>query len=202
MSVGLQTKRRKLMSAQAVERTAMTDEERQKHQTELFIKHRAIPNFLALRYSRIYQLDYGQLLVEAESCYGLLIARWFDNYTGSLSKPSTYLFGRVRWRLLTFCAELRRVRCVYMSQLTDEEHLEVKEKTAPEDKLLKILTDLSDEARSLVHLILNAPTEFADVVCPKTRKRGRRAIRSYITDELGWSAKKLWFAWQEVQACL
>ena len=82
--------------------------------------------------------------------------------------------------------------------------------TDPEDRhhwLDNLLQEISEEARALVHTIVEAPAEIAHEFLDHRRgrpntNRQREAVHAYLVNELDWSHAKFFRAWREVEACL
>ena len=65
-----------------------------------------------------------------------------------------------------------------------------------------ILKDLSEDAGVLVKAAIEAPGELKEAIRDTAPKGSQEALKKYMTQALGWPAKRLNHAWSEVSACL
>lgn len=104
------------------------------------------------------------------------------------------LYRAIRWGMLDYLR--KRQLTVDVAEVDRQGH------KSRISWLTRLLADLTEEAKIVVHLILNAPAEIAEEVSVMTRARGRDAVRQYLCQEMGWPTDKVDIVWAEIRACL
>lgn len=169
----------------------MTNEDKQK----MFESYRRVAGNTALRFARKYGFPVAELEDEAMSIVGLVLAEW-EGSGVEVRKPYFWLYHNLEWSLSTYC--LKRMKARQRARGSDK----LDKSTARTGWLEGLMRDLGEDARALVETILQAPTEIAADLAPRTRRRGRAAIHRYMEEKQGWSPTRIATAWQEVEVAL
>ena len=165
---------------------------------ELWARYLDMARKIASHYSKQFHKPYFQMQTEAESIYGLLVARWNDRYDCERSEPSTFVWVNVSRGLLYFLTRKNRPT----PQLTTLMEDGVDEPEARTDWLGGIWASLGEDARLLTRTILRAPGELVEDVTLITRKRARAVIRERLRDWHSWTGERFLKAWTELHDAL
>jgi hypothetical protein len=65
-----------------------------------------------------------------------------------------------------------------------------------------MLSSMSEEAKEIVNIILDAPAETLDIIGTEPPKMIRGAIQRYLHYELGWHWRKIWRAFRELKGAI
>lgn len=148
-----------------------------------------------------YGVEWDEALSEAT--YGLIEAA--RTYDPEKATKSTWYY-RVMFEVTTTNFSRHFKHCTRETTMPMHEMTEEDERSLiPEYKpswLSCLLTELGEESRALVHIILDAPEDIADSLSPRAPTRSRNAVREYLIDVLDWPKDELNRSWQEVQSCL
>ena len=185
----------------------------------LFKGYEPLAKKLAYQFSQAYRMPFDDCMEEALFWLGVVVARWDQvalpgqsgiyTFDRTKSKPTTYVYNHLRWKLMDFCSR-KRERTVAFSVLDrrgeEEESFDAPAK--PPAFLPRLMEILGEDAKEFVHTILHAPADLiSDLVpCGEERRRAAMIFPNSPLYELfrrrGWDDNRIVETFREVQAAL
>lgn len=156
-----------------------------------------IAKHLAKRFAAHYKLPFHEVLDEAMSILGSKAADWDSHFKPGKSLPTTWLYFCINKELLTLITR-KNTKTVPFSAIDMESYDEPQARRCRRS----FMSDLGDDALTLVQIVTNAPRELENVLTTRAKVSARSELRAYMTQRLGWSYNKLHKAWMEVAECL
>lgn len=161
----------------------------------LFIKYQPLCRKLALKHSRSCGRSFDELLNEAQSGLALLLCRKLKNFDPKKSKELTWIYSNVNWHLYDYRKrEGRAMREGRMARDLDFDLMEDRRNRF----LDSALVDMGSDARALVKTFCNPPASISGQVKAKSPEAAKRAVRSFLIHNEGWTGARLNRAWEEV----
>lgn len=170
----------------------------QKKKQETLNKYQNLICRLAWDFSRAYSKPFEEMREEATYALLLQLDRWKEFYNPEKASEMTRVFQTIRFHLLNICTRSKPIPIPF-SCLEKEEQIE-----RPSEKswLSKLLQEVSEEGRILIHTIVYAPDEILEEMAPKTRARARKAVREWLIDVKNWKEEVLQRTWNEVSVAI
>ncbi len=173
------------------------------NKTRLFNSFTPMAMSLAAKFAVRYRKDPHEMRDEASSLLGWIIATWDEHYDADKAMPSTWIHRRLYWGLLDYCSRNSRDcrgsrKMASLEPLLEDEQWDAE---ARETFMTRLHKDIGQEAKELVHLLLEAPREVVRDLTSSSDKRIRRAM-GLIQIQLGWSNEALNKTVWEVRQCL
>ncbi len=167
----------------------------------LWLRYQPIVYNLAWKFSKKYgrpleeMVDVGHGVMAITICDG--------SYNSEKSKWVTWIWQKVYWALTNYCQRNKRKREV---PIIDEDY----ERPAKVSWLERIFRELSDEGKTLLRVICEAPGELANTLF------GERGVQDSVQDSVqvgkavlfefleqnDWEKDKIDRAWKEVEYCV
>lgn len=119
-----------------------------------------------------------------------------NTWNPSKSSLTTWVYRGIRYRML----DVMRSRQSRNPPQELKPNRFVAKPTRP--WLCQLLSDLGEEAATVVNLVLIAPAEIVDEISVATRGRGRAAVKEYLTERMGWNEDKIEAAFSQVREAL
>ncbi len=146
-------------------------------------------------FARQYNIPFQELVSEAHMIYVEQVPR-YDRTKGTAL--SSWIYTKVWFGLMSY------VRNGFQRP----PHVELEEapevSTPPEQFLLDFRDELSEDARTVVGLLLDSRRDFS-LLCKwnrvRTRKQMLKTLREQLRDE-GWSSRKIFVAFFEIREAL
>lgn len=145
-----------------------------------------------------YNVPFDELLSEAHMSF----VRAFDRYD-----PSRFV-KKAKFSSFVYFALSCDLRTYLQKQRKHTGHLEINEELCgtedPNQFRLRFESHLEMDARTVIHLVLDAPDELSEVLGLRevSNKRGfLRALREHLRD-LGWSRDRIAIAFEEISVVL
>jgi len=154
----------------------------------LYRDHLGIARCLARRFARAYGRSYSDLLEVAE--HSLVVTLCENRYDPGRCRLSTYLWGRIQSALWS---EIKRTK----REIPDSDLDRLESRDSWLDSLW---SEISEEARALVGILLETPEEIAEEFSPRAPVRVRRMAKQYAINHWGWSAGDANQIWEEVRS--
>lgn len=136
--------------------------------------------YITQGFARTYNLRFDDLVGEAHVIFTKEYAR-FDPSKGA--KLSSWLYSKIWWGLTSFMRkELRHHHLDNVDDIAEQS-------CAPNLFMAELRTSLSDEANSIVALILDTPRDFELLLCmnrANSRQRVLATLREHL-DDAGWT---------------
>lgn len=171
----------------------------QDQKSELFLQFKPMVASLANKFSRGNEARYRELCDVGESALGLAITRWAgdDDHYGDKWKsgrvtPLTWVYHILRWEMLSYIRKTDRHPVAPISENV------ARQMSKPTPWLQRMLSNLGDDARTIVSLIVMAPAELMDEMKLITVRRARKALRQYLAEHCEWDDQRIELAWNEV----
>lgn len=176
----------------------------QDQKAEIFQQFQPMVTSLAKKLARGNQARFQELCVEGASKLGLAIAEWAgDNdrcsasFRGTRTARSTWCYHILYWAMLTHIRKMDR-HPVVSAEECGEAGRELRAKQTP--WLQRVFSDLGEDARTIVSLIVMAPVELMDEMRVATARRARTAVWTYLSQQYDWDEERIESAWSEVAA--
>lgn len=151
---------------------------------------------MAWNFSRRFQEDLDELV--ALGYFG--IACFAKEYDPKKSCLSTHIY-RIAWhRMSNHCRNKDRVHHTLIDFQDEERPFDVPAKA--EFWLTRLCSEISDEAKALIQIVLEAPEELGDTLRTSAPLTSAKALRAYMIDALDWTPEKVDTVWREVELCL
>lgn len=173
---------------------------------EQFIRYQPMVRHLARKLAATSSIQREELIDEGDHALALLFCK-FDRPGVRHRNPTnvadhTWVYRVVRWAMLDYIRSTEK-------RWKRLELLIAKAEQARVDKpswLQRLTADLSEDAYTLINLIIFAPTELIDALRvtkrPASVIRARRAIEDYLQHRLGWPPARVGDVWSEVRECI
>ena len=156
----------------------------------------AMAHKLSWRYAKRYNMNEDELMSEA--LFALVNA--IQTHRPEKATLSTWAYFCMSNSISTFCSrEHKRQGIVQPDEgKVDDCRERIPAKT---DWVHVLLSDLEDEAKELVHIILEGPAELVSELFHHKAAVSRDAVKEHLRG-IGWSEEKLVRCWTEVQDAL
>jgi len=151
---------------------------------------------IAHRFSAKFKIPFEDMLGQAH----VIFIQQMDRYDPAHgAKLGTWIFSKVTWGLMSWMrTELRHWH------LDDADELDEEASNADSRFLVEIVSELSDDARAVVQLILDAENDFK-LTCRWNRAHTRsgmlRSLREHLED-IGWHSRQIKTCIQEIRHVL
>lgn len=164
-----------------------------------FQQFKKIAYKIAANLAEKFHLQYEELAQEGIYWLNQIYSDWDRHFNGEKSKESSWVYQSIYWHLFDFCLDQKKHGINFSVIETDEFKIDP---PARSDWFGRLLTEISEEAKALVGIIVDAPKEIAEDINIRSPKRAQEAIKSYLIDYEDWSISKFYEKWREVQAAL
>lgn len=134
------------------------------------------------KYGKSTNVTFDELVSEA---WNAVITK-SERYDSKISCRSTWVYFTAFYGIKNYCVNrLRRheYKNINISECSEEY-------SAPRGWLDNLFDEISEEAQTLIGVLLEAPEELSNVVSPTTPRRTERAVRSYMIDAMDWTRKE------------
>lgn len=160
----------------------------------IYDRYQRVAFSAARRVSERTGRPYEEMVEEAAAKLGELAAEW-DRFDPRMSCACTWVYTTVYWHLVTLASGFVRRREVEL-----QEECDAPMRVGWLDRLAQ---ELSEEGRSLLQTILEAPAAVVDELRFHPRELWRVRLRAieYLRG-LRWSEERIDAAWTEVQEAL
>ncbi len=180
-------------------------------QTEMagiFQRNEHLVKTIATKFAHRYRLPYYEMEEEAFSALTSKITTSWGTYNPRSGTEKIWAYSSIYWGLKTYIRKKmkRNEKFILFTDIKDWIEPTAPQITNPNekwiDKVFKIFFEVSEEARTLVDIIINTPKEIFEETYSGKMFIARTAIKRYLENVLLWNRKKITKTWKEVQNCL
>jgi len=141
---------------------------------------------LQKQYDYSHQIDTDELV--SEIWVSLMRKGW--KHDPDKASLSTWIYQIAYFTLKSYFRDkFKKAKTLQQSSLDEMEY--EPEASDPKGWIYTLLDELSEEAQTLVHVVIEAPEELSEVLSHTAPVKSRKALDSYMVDALDWNWRKL-----------
>lgn len=162
------------------------------------VKYERLIKKISFEFSKKSGLCYED--IESQS-YLIFCEATYDFDPSKKCKFSTWLYIKLQQGLIRYIIKEKK-HLKFVNDLTKEQLKDTKKQIYHnfEQRFMESFHSLSDEAKLIVKVILNAPTELVESFV--TKGKTKKAILNWITLQYGWNTKKINYTFNEIKSSL
>lgn len=159
---------------------------------------------IAHKFKKNYNHTFDELVSEGITHVLEKLHKWNPS-KGALS---TYIRTTAYYAMLELCYHDTRMKLKNQLQIPTDIHNDKKtrgyleKEYKPNNWFQNLLSELSEEAKTLVKIVIEAPEELYEVIGITRPVRSKQALKRYMIDVHDWTTREVKETFKEVKSCL